>query len=105
MFRQPLLVLIFIGVAEVITLAQGPGPFYFVTDKVNKDQFYWREKQGYGGGATVHINFNLVAHLLGDQPRTQSGQRLVSPENYQYQGNSSVPVQPFVVQSSRGKQG
>ena len=81
---------------------QGSGPFYFVSDPVNSDQFYWRVRQGFGG-VTVLQNYNLLATVLGDQPTAPKGHNLVGQETYRYANSGSVRLQPFAYVDRSGK--
>ncbi len=86
----------------VVALAQNPppsdpGPFYFSNNRPAPHHRYWGGTSYYGGILVVE-NYNLLATVLGDQPRLSSGfqlgSRLVGRESFDF-GDGSVVLQPF----------
>ena len=74
----------------------GTGSYYFVSDDINPNQFYWGIRDSFGGVKVIE-NINLLATVLGDNPSSlvQPGQNLVSPELFDFGGGSCL-LQPFV---------
>lgn len=59
---------------------------------------YWRHLSAFAG-LPIHINLNLLAHAVGDDPTVllPSNATLVPPQQYQFRngGDGNVSVQPF----------
>jgi hypothetical protein len=94
--------LLLISACPILVNAQIPGPYYFVSDVISGEQFYWRSKQGFAG-VTVLQNYNLLAAVLGDTPRATPGTSLVPEESYDYGDSGPVRLQPFAVMTRLGK--
>lgn len=88
--------LFFLLIPLVSLQSQSKGPHYFITDPINPNQFFWRRVQAFGG-INVHTNYNLLAYLLGDKPKTTKRlTKLLTPQRYTYSGNAAVDVPVFV---------
>ena len=86
------------GSTPAQTPAPAPGPYYYMSDSINPNQFPWGENDRFGGVPIVE-NLTLLGTLLGDVAAATFPDVLVPRQSYAFtasNGNGrTISLQPF----------